>query len=236
MEEQYLQKMFDLRVDAIILIGGKPDQLVTDPEYADLINRITDTIPVITTGKIDGALCYQVCIDEAAGVDLAMEHLFSLGHRHIALLGGRNDIKSTYDKRMRYRMLLRKYGITYRERYVIDSDYNIEGGCLCMQKLFKENGTMPTAIVAINDFCAIGILRCIEEHQLSVPKDLSLVSFDGTFLTDIINPKLTSVCYDYELFGKTLVESAVKLLSGEVVPRAQQCVSKLIVRESTALH
>ena len=76
MEEQYLQKMFDLRVDAIILMGGKSDQLVTDLEYVDLLDRITDTTPIITTGKIEGSLCYQVCIDEMASVDLAMEHLF----------------------------------------------------------------------------------------------------------------------------------------------------------------
>ena len=63
-----------------------------------------------------------------ASVDLAMEHLFSLGHRHIALIGGKITSGQHNDKRMRYRMLLRKNGITYRERYVTDSDYNIEGG------------------------------------------------------------------------------------------------------------
>ena len=233
-EEQSLQKMFDLRMDAIILLGGKSDQLTTDMEYADLIDRITNTVPVITTGKIEGARCHQVCIDEMASVDLAMEHLFSLGHRHIALIGGKNHIKSTYDKRMRYRMLLREHGITYRERYVTDSDYNIEGGYRCMQELLDTNRTMPTAVIAINDFSAIGVLRCIEEHQLSVPKDISLVSFDGTFLSEIINPKLTSVCYDYASFGKMLVSSAVRLLAGEEVPQIQQCVSSLVVRDSTA--
>ena len=217
-------------------MGGKSDQLVTDLEYVDLLDRITDTTPIITTGKIEGSLCYQVCIDEMASVDLAMEHLFSLGHRHIALIGGKNHIRSTYDKRMRYRMLLRKNGITYRERYVTDSDYNIEGGYQCMEKLFQENRTMPTAVIAINDFSAIGILRCIEEHHLSVPQDISLVSFDGTFLSDIVNPKLTSVCYDYASFGKMLAASAVKLLSGEEIPKIQQCVSRLIVRESTILQ
>ena len=60
-------------------MGGKSDQLVTDLEYVDLLDRITDTTPIITTGKIEGSLCYQVCIDEMASVDLAMEHLFSLG-------------------------------------------------------------------------------------------------------------------------------------------------------------
>ena len=233
LEEQYLQKMVDLRVDAILLIGGESDQLVTKLEYADLINRITDTTPIVTTGKIEGALCNQVCIDEIASVDLAMDHLFSLGHRHIALIGGRNDIKSTYDKRMRYRALLRKNGITYRERYVAESGYGVDEGYQCMQQLFDTNRTMPTAVIAINDFSAAGVLRSIEEHHLRVPEDMALVSFDGTFLSELINPKLTSVCYDYESFGKMLVDAALGLLAGEEVPRTQQCTSKLIVREST---
>ena len=95
-----------------------------------------------------------------------------------------------------------------------------------MEKLFQENRTMPTAVIAINDFSAIGILRCIEEHHLSVPQDISLVSFDGTFLSDIVNPKLTSVCYDYASFGKMLAASAVKLLSGEEIPKiSAMCVA-----------
>ena len=55
-------------------------------------------------------------------------------------------------------------------------------------------------------------------------------------LSDIVNPKLTSVCYDYASFGKMLAASAVKLLSGEEIPKIQQCVSRLIVRESTILQ
>lgn len=233
LEVKYLQKMFDMRVDAIVMMGGKSDKLVTDPDYADLINRIADSVPVITTGKVEGAQCYQVSIDEMGGVDLAMEHLFSLGHRHIALIGGRNHVKSTYDKRMRYRSLLRKHGITYRERYVLESDYDIEGGYQCMNRLFETNRTMPTAIMAINDFSAVGVMRSIKERGLRIPEDMAMVSFDNTFIVDTVIPKLTSVCYDYETFGKRLIETAVRLIEGEEVPMIQKVPSRLIARNST---
>ena len=106
--------------------------------------------------KGGSARCWQVSIDEMSGVDLAMEHLFSLGHRHIAMIGGRNHVKSTYVKRMRYRTILRSHGITFRERYIPESDYDIEGGYQCMNRLFEMNRTMPTAVMAINDFSAVG--------------------------------------------------------------------------------
>ena len=67
LEVEYIQKMFDMRMDAIIIIGGKSDSLVTEPEYADLINRVAESIPVITTGKVEGGECCQVTIDEAEG-------------------------------------------------------------------------------------------------------------------------------------------------------------------------
>lgn len=234
LEVKYLQKMFDMRVDAIVMMGGRSDKLITDPDYADLINRLTDSVPVITTGKVDGTQCCQVSIDEMGGVDLAMEHLFSLGHRHIALIGGRNHVKSTYDKRMRYRSILRQQEITYRERYVAESDYDIEGGYQCMKRLLDTNRTMPTAVMAINDFSALGAIRAIKEKGLEIPEDMSLLSFDNTFLVDTVIPKMTSVCYDYENFGKTLVSTAIKRIRGEAVPPVQYIPTRLIVRESTA--
>ncbi|WP_130837819.1 LacI family DNA-binding transcriptional regulator [Lachnoclostridium sp. Marseille-P6806] len=235
LEVRGLQKMFDIRADAIILMGGRSDRLVTDPDYADLINRISDTVPVVTTGKVDGARVHQVCIDEMLGVDLAMEHLFSLGHRHIAMLGGRSDVKSTYEKRARYRSVLRSRGITYRERYVIDSDYNMSGGYRGMNELFASNigRTMPTAIMAINDFSAVGVVHAIRERGLSVPEDMAVLSFDNTFLTETALPQLTSVGYDYEVFGRALADTAIDLVEGREVPASRVISSGLYARAST---
>lgn len=233
LEVEYLQKMFDLRIDAIILIGGISDHLVTDPEYADLINRLTENIPIITTGKIDGTKCYQVSIDEMHGLELAMDHLFSLGHRHIAMIGGRSFVKSTYDKRMRYRALLRNHGITFRDWYLPESGYDIEGGYTCMNQLFEAEGPFPTAIMAINDFCAVGAKQSIQEHGLSIPDDIAMISFDGTFIVDAVYPKLTNIRYDYEDFGEKLANTAIRLINGQEVPLIQKISSHLIVQDST---
>lgn len=236
LEVRYLQKMFDMRVDAIIMMGGKSDQLVTDPEFADLINRLAESVPVITTGKVEGARCWQVSIDEMSGVDLAMDHLFSLGHRHIAMIGGRNHVKSTYDKRMRYKSILRSHGITFRERYVPESDYDIEGGYECMNRLFDTNRTIPTAVMAINDFSAVGVMRSVKERGLKIPEDMAIVSFDNTFIVDTVLPRLTSISYDYDRFGRMLVDTAVRLIQAEDVPMVQQIPSKLVVRNSTVKY
>lgn len=236
-EVRYLEKLFDMRADAIVLAGGKSDELVTDPEYADLINRISDSIPIITTGKVDGARCYQVCIDEMAGVDLAMDHLLSLGHTNIALLNGYAGVKSTYEKRVRYRSILKKQGLPYREEYIIDGGYNIEGGHQTMRELLKrvsEGLEPPTAIIAINDFSAVGVLQSLQENGSRVPEDCSVMSFDNTFISVSVRPRLTSIGYNYELFGQSLAETAIDLAEGKEAVACRKIPSTLHARESTA--
>lgn len=235
LEVKCLQRMVDTRADALILMGGKSDEQQTDPDYADLINRISDNIPIVTTGKVDGARVYQVCIDEMSGVDLAMEHLFSRGHRHIALIGGHGSVRSTFEKRTRYRSVLKARGITYRERYIMDSDYDIAGGYKCMNELFHSNigRTMPTAVMAINDFSAVGVEHAIRERGLRIPEDIAVLSFDNTFIAESIMPRLTAVGYAYDDFGQKLAATAVALAGDKEVPAYQLIPSKLFVREST---
>ena len=220
----YVPMIFDMRMDAIIIIGGKSDSLVTEPEYADLINRVAESIPVITTGKVEGGECCQVTIDEAEGMNQSMECLIGLGHRRIALIGGVEEMKSTYDKRIRYRSLLRKNGLTYRERYVINSNYSVEGGYQGFEALFQGN----------NDYSAVGVMRSIKEHGLRIPEDISLISFDNTFIVDTVIPRLSSISYDYEAFGKLLVDTALDKIGGKEVPEVQKVTPTLIIRESVA--
>lgn len=235
LEVKHLQDMFDLRLDAIVMMGGKSDDLVTCPEFADLVNRISNKVPIITTGKVDGARCYQVCLDEMSGIDLAMEHLISLGHSRIALIGGKSNIKSTFDKVSRYKSILRMYGIDYRQNFVVETGYDISSGYESMQQMleYNEGSKRPTAVIAINEFCAVGMLHAIRDASLKVPEDIAVVSFDNTYLSESVIPNLTSVGYDYETFGKTIVDTAMKLIDGEMVPTMQQIATKLFIREST---
>ncbi|MCR4940532.1 MAG: LacI family transcriptional regulator [Treponemataceae bacterium] len=214
-EYKLLDKLEQQQVEAVILIGGSVDQLVTDLDYAERINRLQEKIPVIIKGKLDGTDCYQVNIDEGKNLSFAMEHIISLGHKDIAFLGGRDDVKSTVDKRLRYRQMLRRYGIPFREEYIINAArYDNEGGYEATQKLF-ELKKMPSAIISINDFTAVGILHALAEKGYSVPKDISLVSFDNTFVSELSIPRLTSVGYNYKTFGEQLVRCAVEAAEGK---------------------
>lgn len=231
-EEDLLQKLYERRVDAIILMGGRVDEVISDANYVAKVTRISNKIPVIITGKLDGSDCYQVCIDEKQSMRALMEYLINLGHQEIVLIGGRKDVKSTYDKQLTFVQELNKHGIAFNENYILESgSYDEEGGYQCMNKLF-DNGEKPSVIIAINDFTASGVIRSITEHGLNIPEDLSVASFDNTFVSQMSIPKLTSVAYDYREFGDKLISTAIEVINGEEVSKIQFVESKLCIRDS----
>lgn len=227
-----IKKMFEHRVDAIIQIGGKVDDVISDENYVENLNQIADSIPILITGKLDGADCCQINIDEGQSMEILMEYLVNNGHEKIALIGGRKDVKSTYDKRLRYKQLLRRHGIPFIEEYIVDSPYNVEGGYDSMNKFIQEIDSMPTAVIAINDITAAGIMQSIREHGMSIPDDISLASFDNTYIAETSLPKLTSVGYDYQQFGKSLISSAISMIQKQEVARVQLIKSELVIRDS----
>lgn len=232
LEDLQLENLESQRVEAIVQIGGRVDELISDSKYVERVNRIANKIPIIITGKLDGADCYQVNLDEGKSMELILDYLITNGHRDIALIGGRKDVKTTVEKQLRFKQILSRYGIEYCKEFILDGyNYDETGGYQGMQKLF-EVGKLPTAIIAINDFTAIGIMRAIKEKGLSIPEDISVMSFDNSFLTDLTIPKLTGIDYNYEEYGKKIIKTAVGAIKGEEVARISLIETRLVVKES----
>lgn len=231
-EEWLLDKMQERQADAIIQIGGRVDDLLSNMEYVEKVNQIMNTTPVVITGKLDGTKCHMVRIDSMKAMELLMEHLLSLGHKKIALLGGDMEVFSTYEKLVQYKQMLTKNRIPFDPELIMPGSYNEESGYELMNGMF-EKGVIPTAVVAINDFAAAGVMRSIQEHGLRIPEDISLVSYDNTFIAQLMIPKLTTIDYNYKEFGKKLVQTAIDAIEGREEEILQAVTPVLIVRESS---
>lgn len=232
-EKALTEKLQEQRVDAIIHVGGSVDDLLTNLEYSEFINRIMTTTPVIVTGKLDGTQCHMVQIDQLKVMDLLMEHLLLLNHKRIAMVDGCLDVSSTFVKVQRYKQILQKNMIDFDpELLKVGGAYNAESGYALMNDML-DKGVVPTAVIAINDFSAVGIIRSIQEHGYRIPEDISVVSEDNTFLTEITVPNLTSVDYDYKEFGRKLIDTAVSLIEGRPVGRLRMVTPRLVVRGSS---
>lgn len=232
-EIKQLETLQEQRVDVIIQLGGAVDDLVSNVDYVERVNRVMDTIPVVVTGKLDGTKCYQVQIDAMYASELLLEHLIGLGHRDIALVGGSMRVSSTYEKYQQYLKTLRKHRIDFKEEYIAEGGYDYQSGYDGMSELFSKH-IIPTAVIAINDFSAAGVLRCILDNGYHVPEDISIVSYDNTMIAELLIPKLTSIDYKYTEFGKKLIDTAVAAVNKQGdIPMLQRIDSTLVVRESS---
>jgi DNA-binding LacI/PurR family transcriptional regulator len=231
LEDAHLEKFYAQRVEAIIQIGCRVDDVTSDPGYAAHINRIARTIPFVITGKMDGADCYSLRIDDSQTMKMVIDHLVSLGHREIAFFGGENRVKSTYDKWQQYIYLLGFHGLSLRDEYIQEGNYTAAGGYDCLKRLL-DTPRVPTAAIAVNDYSAVGALRAAHERGLSIPRDMSLISFDNTYLSEVVFPKLTTVDYNYPEYGRELVNIAIRAARREPIPRLQFVKSRLVIRDS----
>lgn len=236
LEIQQFDMLQRYQVAAIIQLGGASDGMKPRPKYVSKLNRVLQTTPVIIGGMKIADKAHYVVIDARKATQYLMEHLLSLGHREIAIIGGNRTVNSTCEKYKVYEEILMKNGIEFREDYIVDGQYNYASGYDGMNHMFDEC-KIPTAIIAINDFSAAGVIRSITEHGYKVPEDISVVSYDNTYLSDILFPKLTSIDYNYTLYGKILVQTALAAASGEEISQEKDGVQViepvLIVKESS---
>lgn len=233
-ELMQLDLLEEHRVDAMILIGGRVDEYYSNTEFVEKINQINTTTPVLLIGKLDGTSCPQIRIDATKSMDIVFEHLYNLGHRDIAIIGGYDGVASSFEKRQRFKQLLRKNQIEINNNFCANNGgYDTITGYLNMSRLLDE-GTIPSAVIAINDTCAVGILQSIHDHNLRVPEDISIVSYDNTFISDMVTPRLTGIDYNYDSFASTIINTTIALCNGEEVPYLQLIDPTLVLKNSTA--
>ncbi|MCD2497691.1 MULTISPECIES: LacI family DNA-binding transcriptional regulator [Microbacterium] len=170
-----------------------------------------------------------------AGGRAATEHLLSLGHRRIAYLGGPASAECNQARMHGYLAALMAAGIPMRADYLYDAPGFTPAGGLANARTVLDLEDPPTAIFAASDTIALGVLDEARRRGLEVPRDLSIVGFDGTPLAEQTLPHLTSVAQPLHDIGRTALRTLLQLIAGGSadVPR-MELATELVVRDSTA--
>lgn len=167
--------------------------------------------------------------DGEAGSGLAVDHLVSLGHTDIAHLDG--GVGSQAPQRRRgYVSAMRRHGLTPR---VIPSEYTDIAGAKAVHHLLGQ-GSLPTALVAANDFNAVGAISALAEAGLTVPGDMSVVGYDNTSLAGLRHVSLTTIDQPRHEIGRLAGEALVQRVRGERTDPVKKLLHpSLVVRSTT---
>lgn len=162
----------------------------------------------------------------------ATEHLLSLGHRRIAILPGRTLELAGLERLLGCQQALAKMGITPNPGLIRESGWNIDEAYEAAKALLAERRDF-SAVVAGSDLMALGILRALQEHNLRVPDDVSLIGFDDIDLCLYATPPLTTVRQDRVAMGRGAVQQVIAMIEGNNPPPPLILPTQLIVRKST---
>ncbi len=194
-DSNYAEKL--KKVDGLICIGK-----FNDAEIA-LFSSITPYV-IFVDMKTKKIHCNTIVLDFQEAVIDILDYLTSLGHRHIAYLGGRESLSDdTFyleERRESFIQYCLRHNLCY-EPYMKEGEFSAESGYQMTTELIKD-GTLPTAIFAASDPIAIGTMRALYEHGYRIPEDVSVVGFDDISIASFSNPPLTTVHTPTEFMGE----------------------------------
>ena len=214
----------------ILFLGGNSQNFLGDFGKID--------IPCVLVSNDASGLPFSnlssVSTDDRQAARCAMDSLIALGHRKIVIVGGDRTVSDT--SRLRYEGCLqsfRNHGIEYDENLDYQGvRFSYQDGYNATQQLIA-NGRPFTALFAVADVMAIGAIRALHNNGLRVPRDVSVMGFDGLTLGSFLVPQLSTVIQSAKAMAHRSVEILIDRIEhgGEAV---HECVQyELSQREST---
>lgn len=221
-EHRVVETLLDLRCEAVLLLAPEVDAAV----LAELGRRV----PLVVLGRHvapDGFDVVRAADDE--GVGAAVDHLAALGHRDVVHVDG-GDAAMAPQRRAGFRAALQRHGLAGR---VLPGGYAEEDGARAARALL--DGPLPTAVLAANDRCAVGLLDVFVRAGVRIPQDVSVVGYDDGDLARLTHIDLTTVNQDARAQARCAVAAALERLDGDrTEPTEQILPPRLVVRGTTA--
>lgn len=195
-EIEILKTLNERQVDAVILATRS-----TNSKYLNrLIQQGLNLVMVDT--KIPGVLADVVVEDSWSASYEIVHHLLSNGHKKIGIIHGLMSISTAQQHFDAYKKALLDYSISIHPPYVIKATFNREGSRLAVLEMIRQcKKDLPTALFSTNNYMTEGALIALKESNLSVPNDISIVSFGNISVPQLFNPKLTIIEQSSFLMG-----------------------------------
>lgn len=201
-----------------ILLGRQVDGIIYVGHHSRDVSGIIEEmdLPIVYTycyssTKVGHSVNYD---DEQAVYDVT-EYLIGRGHRNIGVISGLYDSMQSQARFKGYQRALEDRKIFFNPAYLKAGDWGRESGYQLGKELLSTN-QRPSAIFAMNDIMAAGVIDAATELGIAIPGDLSLIGFDNRECSRFVLPKLTTVALPLQEMGRQAAKTIVDLISGEL--------------------
>ncbi len=223
-ERAAVDTLLDSRCAGILMLGSSLED--------SALEAVARECPVVVLGRPGGVHVRGVVADDRVGLRLSVDHLADLGHRRIAFADAGPGAIATA-RRQGYRTAMRERGLE-KHITVLPAGDTESGGLGAGALVAAEPvDTRPTAVVAYNDRCALGVRDALMRENLGVPADVSVVGYDDSPLARLATVQLTSISQDPQRMAGESVRIMRALLDGTSPVTDVVVDPRLVVREST---
>ncbi|MHC9296236.1 LacI family DNA-binding transcriptional regulator [Mycobacterium sp. LTG2003] len=224
-EPAVLETLLSFRCEALILLGPE----LSERELADLPQRA----PIVVVGR--RTACQGVDVVRTAdgrGIARVVDHLVASGHRKISHLSGGSGTISA-DRKAGYLRAMKRHGLS-DEIDIIAGDLTENAGMTAAHALLRRP-QLPTAVVAVNDRSAIGLLDQLLRAGIEVPGDIAVTGYDDSVLARLAHIDMTTVSQEPRQQAERAVQAVVGRLDNGRTERLDVLLEpRLVVRRTTA--
>ena len=222
--DEYPRMLLERSVDGIIAVDT--------PWHLNL------SVPVVTiSGHNDVKGVTNIVLNHQRAAEVALKHLFHLGHRQIAFMKGQEFSSDTEVRWTTIERVAQHLGLTINPRLVgqLEGDSpSPQLGYMATKVLLAARDPF-TALFAFNDISAMGAIRALREAGRQVPHDVSVVGFDDIQSAAFQNPSLTTVRQPLRVMGRAAAEILLKRINrpGSELHDKHTVEPELVIRETT---
>lgn len=237
--DSYLHMILERRAEGVIVIASWVF------EETNLLGDIRkNNVPILIVGRdlVDRGIS-SILVDNEAGGALATRHLVELGHRHIAVIRGPQEMCDSEPRWAGIRKVAAQSGLQLDPRLVFelpglaDPASGFEGGVRFAKQMLASKCPF-TAVLAFDDLTALGVVRGLSESGLRVPEDCSVMGFDDVLPAEVATPAMTTIRQPLREMGLEAAERVLHAIRDGVgkpeKPRLHRTNPELVIRMSTA--
>jgi DNA-binding LacI/PurR family transcriptional regulator len=173
--------------------------------------------PVVVLGEYDDNLQSRGRLADGRPAEEILRHLAGQGHRRFLHVAGSQDWASARNRRAVYVEAVERLGLT--SYGVVDGDWSVRSGYEAARDLPADSGV--TAVLAANDYVALGVLRGFQDRGMRVPEEMSVFGWDDEEFTRYFSPSISTVHINKEEVGRRSMLSLLALLRGEPAPESE---------------
>lgn len=156
-----------------------------------------------------------------------LDYFIANNHEHIGFIGGKENIR---EKAFKEKLTMEKM---FDERFSHVGRFSVDEGYRLMKEAIEEHGeNLPTAFVISSDVMAIGSLRALHEHGISVPDRVSVMGMNDISVSRHLYPPLSTVRVFTEQMGETAVDLMLEQLQGRTITKQVFVSTEMVYRDS----